>query len=206
MKNEYGTEDQREIISINEKVDQLRTAARMLVIMLAVIILLNGAILYLEISKAENLSEGINQQSVRIDDLIMNISNLTDNSIGSTTEIGNVKQDIGTVINMLRDTEITANQPATSNIGLKSPLHVQFSCVDDITNQSVDPCAVSVIVLEINPVDEFVLDAGQILGVVPEKVRLSISVSVSGYATYSNIFEYTENGEIYPVVIKLIKQ
>lgn len=198
-------EEKHEIISLNEKVGQLQTAARTLVIILAVILLLNGATLYMQISKVATLSEGIGQQSVRIDDLIMNISNLTDNSIGTTTEIGNVKQDIATVINMLRDTEFAANQLNSSKKELKSPLHVQFSCVNDGTDQAIDPCTVNVEILEITPVDEFILQSGQIMEVIPEKIRLSVSTTVQGYAVYSNIFEYIENGQVYPVVIRLKK-
>jgi hypothetical protein len=206
MKNEYETEEKHEIASISLKVDQLRRVTRTLIIMLAVIIFLNGVILYYQFFRVGNLSEAVNQQTTRVDDLLITVGNLTDNSIGTTTEIGNVKQDIGTIINLLRDAKITANQPTTTNMELKSPLHVQFSCLDDSSSQPVDPCAINVKVLEINPVDEFVIDAGQMLKIVPARIRLSISVNVSGYATYSNIFEYTENGEVYPVEIKLIKQ
>lgn len=205
MKSEHGMEDQNEIAPIKSKVDQLQRATRMVIIMLAVILLLNGVIVYFQISRVGDIHNSVDQQTTRIDDLLINLGNLADNSIGTTTEIGGIKQDVSTVVNMLRDIKIAASLPASSSTELKSPLHVQFTCLDESSSQPVEPCSINVKILEINPVDEFVMDTSQTLEVVPVRIRLSISVNVSGYAAYSNIFEYTENGQTYPVEIRLKK-
>lgn len=206
MKTRYETEDPREIFVLNEKVDRLRSIITAVMILLGVTILLLGAILYLQLTRVSNLSGAITQQSTRVDDLTMNVGNMTDISIGLATEIGNVKQDVSTVINMLRDAGPSANPADMSNASLKSPLHVQFSCVDETSNQIMEPCEIHVKILEVSPIDEFDLDSGQTLAVVPQKIRLSISVDVSGYMQYSNIFEYTDDGTMYPFLVQLKKQ
>jgi len=206
MKTNSETEDQREIFALNHKVDRLRSITTVAIIMLGFIILLLGVLLYMQLNRFASLSAELAQETTRIDDLIMNLGNMTDISIGLATEVGDVKQDVSTVINMLRDAGPVANSVDTSDASLASPLHVKFSCVDETGNQIADPCTIHVKILNISPVDEFDLGSGQAIVVVPQKIRLAISVDVAGYAKYSNIYEYLEDGTTYPFVIQLKKQ
>lgn len=147
------------------------------------------------IMKLDNLSKSVDGMTA-----------LTDENRKFRGEVNGIGNNVNTLTEMVRDLNANSNSPAASTSLANSVFHLHFICNDASSGQTISPCPIKVQVLTVEPTNEFEVQGNdQDTFSLPLRLRLSVTVRVSGYKPYANVFEFTETGSTQDYVIKVEK-
>lgn len=145
-------------------------------------------------TQLDNLSKSVEGMTV-----IVNENTLTD-------DVNALSQKIDVLSTLVKEFQTNPiSQPTNSGL-MNTTLHLRFICSDSASGESISECPIHIKVLAVEPVSDFDVQGNNQEAIFPPlRFRLSISVQVSGYQPYANVFEFVETGIIQDYSIKLKK-